>query len=740
MKRYSICPFCFERINLYQVDFRCANIPEQCPPENDALLAQFLGVGSQKMNKVVKIPSPSTKIEKMWLPAPLEATCQVCHQKTTIRLCPNCHSELPSTVGEFEDIIFTIIGTKNAGKSHYLSVLITQIQHEISPHFDCTLHPLNDETVQRYLNDFYSPVFGNQKIIQVNGSEPAINSRRRLPLTYTLSFNQKGKVRDVITLVFFDTAGEELDYEDTNRIENKAIYQSSGLILLLDSLQLPAVRKQLPPHTILPSAQLLEKAVSGMRDEFEKHHLLERVALLIRQAHQKMSNYLIKSPIAIALSKMDVLSPLLDNNSIINSPSQHPGYFDIDVFNQVNSEIKYQVRDWAEDLIDVVEHNFQHYAFFGITALGCNPVMSQKIDSLKPRRVEEPFLWLLWKHHIISDQTFLGKLEFKLRPFKIPVFLIGVVTGLLISILLVTISREIFPPPFHYEPETAPMTQSSQPLKPTPKNPIEFVRAYYDDINNGDATSAIYKWKSQNKNLLRKLIEQAQWIKINQIALINQNSKVAYLSIDVDGKTKNQTAQERWIGTIKLEKINGEWKISNMSLSQVLGMMSGAGVVLRKKPDYSIKNNLTTQLQMGTIITLLEKMTKLNEQWYKIATPDGNQGWVPEKYTMPLDWNQREQIYIDFANEKLNSQPDFGTLVELCNFLSHISEQVASSEKAAELKLLHLVALQRSLEQIERDQQDLPRYSNWLNQQQSMIEYNDSTGSWVVKKELFEQL
>ena len=731
MKKTSICPFCFERINLYQVDFRCANVPELCPPENDTLLAQFLGVTTQKMNKVVNIPS-FTKMETLWRPAPREATCQACHQKTTIRLCPNCHSEWPNTVGKFKDLIVTIIGTQDAGKCHYFSVLIAQLQNKISPHFDCTLRPLNDETVQRYWNDFYNPIFRNQKIIQTTVSNSTKNARQRLPLTYTLSFNRNGKVRDVITLVFFDTAGEELDYEDTNRIDNKAIYHSSGLILLLDSLQLPAVRKQLPPHTPLPRAQPLE-AVYGRPDEFEKHHLLEQVALLIRQAHQKMPNDLIKSPIAITFSKIDALSPLLENNSIINSDSQHPGYFDIAAFNQVNTEMKSRAHDWAEDLIETVEHHFQQDAFFGITALGCNPEMSHKIDSLKPRRVEEPFLWLLWKHHIISDQTFWSKLDFK--PLKIPAFLIGILTGLLISILLVTISREFFPPAFHYQPEAASMTH--QTLKPTPKKPLEFVRAYYDDINNGDVTSAIYKWKSPNKNQLTELIKQVQWIKINQIALINQNSTEAHLSIDVHGKTKKQSAQERWRGTITLEKINGEWKISNMSLSQILGMMTGAGVVLRKKPDSSIKNNLTTQLQMGTLITPLAKITKQGEQWYQIATQDGNQGWVPKKYTMPLDWNQREQIYIEFARQKLNNQPDFGTLVELCNFLSHIGQQTTASDNTTEqLKLLHFIALQRSLEQIERHQQHLPRYSNWLNQQKSLIEYNQSTETWAVKKDL----
>ena len=42
-------------------------------------------------------------------------------------------------------------------------------------------------------------------------------------------------------------------------------------------------------------------------------------------------------------------------------------------------------------------------AFFGVSALGCNPQATQRLDfAPRPARVEDPFLWILWKNKLIQ--------------------------------------------------------------------------------------------------------------------------------------------------------------------------------------------------------------------------------------------------------------------------------------------------------------------------------------------------
>jgi hypothetical protein len=397
MKKNYICPFCFNKSDLYQVKFRCSNDPMHCPPEPDTIYSTFRRLHSPKpLAKVIHIPAPTTNMGKLQsLKMPREAVCPHCNEKTSIRICPNCHSELPYTIGDYKDLIFAVIGAKEAGKSHYISVLIDKIMNEVGEWFDSNLQPLDDETIKRYREDFYNPVFRRGETIMATRSGRADTSVK-VPLIYTLSFMRKAllkkkKIRDVATIVFFDTAGEDLDAENTIITENKYIYNSSGIILLLDPLQLPNVRAQLPPGASLPS------------ENTEIIDIIPRIAKLIRKAQKLKQDQLIDIPIALTFSKIDAIDALLDPSSSLKFSGKHTGSFNTGDFQSVNSEVEALVREWkGVDLLQQLRHNFENYAFFGMTALGCNPHGSQKIHSLRPHRVEDPFLWLLKQHKLIT--------------------------------------------------------------------------------------------------------------------------------------------------------------------------------------------------------------------------------------------------------------------------------------------------------------------------------------------------
>ncbi len=400
IKKKYICPFCFEKNNLYDVEFRCSNQPGRCTPVPDPVLSKFRGVsGAPLMQRIVSVPPPANNnkvVDKLKaLKMPRNAVCDACNERTNKRVCPDCHSELPHTIGEYKDLIFSVIGAKEAGKSHYIAMLIEKIKSEIGLNFNCNLHPLNDETIKRYRNDFYNPIFRNKQVIQATRSATA-DFNVRSPMIYTLSFMGKGwfgknKIRDVATVEFFDTAGEDLDDENTMAVENKYIYNSSGIIFLLDPLQLPNVRELLPPNTDLPN------------ENSEADDLIARTATLIRRANNIKSSDLIDIPVAVAFSKIDALGPILDPSNSLNYQSKHNGVFDVGDFEDVSGEMESCIHEWAgAKIIQQVKGNFKNYAFFGLTALGCNPHGTQRIKALKPNRVEDPFLWLLWKYKLIK--------------------------------------------------------------------------------------------------------------------------------------------------------------------------------------------------------------------------------------------------------------------------------------------------------------------------------------------------
>jgi hypothetical protein len=169
-----------------------------------------------------------------------------------------------------------------------------------------------------------------------------------------------------------------------------------------------------------------------------------------------------------------------------------------------------------------------------------------------------------------------------------------------------------------------------------------------------------------------------------------------------------------------------------------LRIVTGAGVYLHSSLQQRTRK--TALLQIGTIVSELGKSQKKEKDWYKVKTSNGEVGWVAGEYTMSLSSEKRAQIYIEIANQKLNSaQANFGDLVDLCNFLSRVRNEV-ELDSAVELSLLYLLALQRSLDEMPSNQEDDPYCGRWCSEHEAEIRYDVLRGGWVVKREQFQQL
>lgn len=397
IKKDFVCPYCFSKQDLYNIKFRCQNSPVKCPPEVDAEYASFRGSQPIPMNKVFDIPAPSSSIERIKsLQLPKEAKCPGCKEPSSIRICPSCHTELPYTIGDYTDLVFAFIGAKESGKSHYISVLINTVENHVGRLFNANLQKLDDNTIRKYREEFYNPIFKNKEVI------PETRSARgdyniKMPMVFSLSFMEKSffrgpSISNIATISFFDTAGEDLNAQETMKTENKYIYSSSGIVLLIDPLQIAEVRNQ-----------LISKGVALPKVNAETEDIVSRVAKLIRTALNLQMDKLIEIPIAVAFSKIDTIEGLLDSSSTVFSPNNHNGYFNLSDAQAVSTEMENLMTEWAGfHLIQEVKHNFKNYSFFGLSALGSNPAGSNKITKLRPLRVEDPFLWLLYKNGIIK--------------------------------------------------------------------------------------------------------------------------------------------------------------------------------------------------------------------------------------------------------------------------------------------------------------------------------------------------
>jgi hypothetical protein len=376
----EICPYCFEYFYLKDTPFRCC----KCKPEPDNIY-QSAWADSRPRGKVLK---PSGKFLDRFNQS---IRCENCEQHSYKRICPHCHSELPHTVGQLKNYIFATIGAKDAGKSHYIAVLIEQIRKQIGPNMGILLTPINEETNKRYQNDFYNPVYKDRKIIEGTKSAMAGSSVRQ-PLLYSVIISDSGndRIKKAFVLVFFDTAGEDINDEDVMSTVNKYIYRSDGLILLMDPLQLSTVRSKLPSGTALPEINT------------EIYDILNRTTRLIEKGRHLKHAEKIKTPLAIAFSKFDAVLPIIDEQFQLHASANHENGFDTGDFDAINSEMLSLLDQWeGQDIIQMTQTRYAKYGFFGLSALGCNPHDTKKISSVIPRRVEDPFLWLLAQNRTI---------------------------------------------------------------------------------------------------------------------------------------------------------------------------------------------------------------------------------------------------------------------------------------------------------------------------------------------------
>lgn len=175
---------------------------------------------------------------------------------------------------------------------------------------------------------------------------------------------------------------------------------------------------------------------------------------------------------------------------------------------------------------------------------------------------------------------------------------------------------------------------------------------------------------------------------------------------------------------------------------------TAAAVRLRAEPRLDAAE--VGRLRFGTILQVLaqtETRTRAGESedfWYRVAAPEGMEGWVFGALTVPFAAARRAEISRDIALTRLKPEEiAFTDAVEVTEFLAReVNASSASLPAAAraELELLRLRALSRSLSAIPFERQDQPPYRAWLESHKAEIVYSEPAGLWLVESERFWKL
>lgn len=404
LKMTFICPYCFEKHRLTDVQFRCTNT--RCKDFDDIEMTKYEN-GDPRMPKKGKRTFPSGGQNPFGVPK--VAFCPECGRDSHTVICPSCHNELPESTLLGEDMIISIVGSRNTGKSHFVGVIINELRNRIAPRFDGNLESFADS------NKLWQEKFGNQlydkknpkKLPLTKSSLTDVDNGAYRPLIFKLRLPHNGliksKKKEPFTFVFFDTAGEDLDDANTMNTVNKYICKSAGIIFLLDPMQIPAVAQQLDDSVV-------ERA-SGRRPELatQPDDIMTRVSDMIRKDRGISEQNTIDIPVAVVFSKFDAIESIVPRDCVVHSPSPHCGQksFVKSDWHNVDSEIKALLQEWeATAFVSQLENNYSKYSYFAVSTLGLdnNPTLDGRIEIPRPHRIEDPLLWILHEKKLIKGQ------------------------------------------------------------------------------------------------------------------------------------------------------------------------------------------------------------------------------------------------------------------------------------------------------------------------------------------------
>jgi hypothetical protein len=240
------CPYCYHAFAEKDIMFRCSGQApagrEACPPRPDPVLIREMG------EHVLLPPAFSVATHRD------EVVCPTCGNRTRTQICPGCHSRLPATFRAMQGRLIALVGSSQAGKTAFLTVLIHELRHEMGEVLLSSTQGADDTTMQRFTNAYEWPLY---KRLELSFHHPLPAGDRYIsPLVFRFTMNRRGRFRPnsrELLLSFADSAGEDLVSPDKIELMARYLAAADAVLVLIDPLRFPDVRERVSRRTPLPS-------------------------------------------------------------------------------------------------------------------------------------------------------------------------------------------------------------------------------------------------------------------------------------------------------------------------------------------------------------------------------------------------------------------------------------------------------------------------------------------------------
>jgi|GEM_PF-648620 len=390
-KAYEIvCLYCFKNFAHNKVSFRALQVldEEGYRAARDRALDEYrekFHMDSVGALPVVLEPGDFSESSKRYNRGVLTGLKDAYDNWTAKRICPYCHNEIPKSAGYAPSTIISFVGASQAGKSVFMTSLIHALKTTTPRNFNIFCTPINHEMSKKFKYQYEDPLIENGQLL-----DPTQLERQQEPFIFTFSFADERKTE--INIAFFDIAGEGMVDSGYLDIYAGHIKNSSGLMFMVDPLQFRALGRKI---------QLKNNIEYDLRSAEEPVDVLGG---LVDNYISKEAGSVSQIPTAVVLTKTDLLEALRADGEYISPNSHmftnysHRGFFDLSAFENINGEVDEFIGAVDPNFRNAIKRRFGDVGFFAVSALGsCPDTLSRRVASFSPVRVEEPFLWLLYK-------------------------------------------------------------------------------------------------------------------------------------------------------------------------------------------------------------------------------------------------------------------------------------------------------------------------------------------------------
>ena len=312
------------------------------------------------------------------------------------RECPNCKYYLPYNIESVDAKSVVVVGDTYSGKSHFLAALIRQIEdgQVNSPNQSIRFVCLTQKVLQEYTQNYINKLFRDKKMLGV--TLPATFQKPTEPLIYELIV-KKSPLHPArkTNLILYDASGEDFISPERLIQHSRYVFNATGIIFLADPVSMPNIFDRLPPH--------LQNQPAGARRASDVLNLI--IQLLERKRGLEPGSSLIRTPIAITLSKSDLLKYLRgisDPYKFLSNPQG--GYnkgIDLQDLREINTEVRQLINDFGDHSL-LQAANTLNAQFFASSATGYSPQKDGTYPTVEPRRCLDPVLWVLNKVGVID--------------------------------------------------------------------------------------------------------------------------------------------------------------------------------------------------------------------------------------------------------------------------------------------------------------------------------------------------